>query len=195
MVFPLIAWWVKARPNSALVTSLLVSAAAAVLTRYVSGFAQDWLMSVHYSFLFFCGAWLAERRALVRAWMTRRGRPERSAMLALSLLLLVFAPSSLKGAYLLYAGAVLLVALCSADKRIVPALELRPFLYLGKISYSLYLLHVPILYAVVHLLYGHWPNEAIIGAGILLTFATSDLFNRLVEKPSQRIGRLVSTRI
>jgi peptidoglycan/LPS O-acetylase OafA/YrhL len=192
LVFPLIAYCVRLKPGMSLIGSFVVSAVAAWATRYVSAGASDWLTSIHFSFLFFWGAGIAQHRLLVKRWVMRCPLAGRLLLLGLCLALLVFASSSLKGNYCIYMGAIGLVALCSADSVLVNALERKPLLYLGKVSYSLYLVHMPVLLAVMHLFYGSWPNWLLICTGVALAMAISEVFNRLVEKPSQRLGRVAA---
>ena len=61
--------------------------------------------------------------------------------------------------------------------------------YLGKISYSLYLVHGTALFATVILLYGRMPTPLVVAIGIGASFALGHLFNLLVEEPADRLGK------
>lgn len=64
--------------------------------------------------------------------------------------------------------------------------------WLGRISFSLYLTHLPILVALVYLLGDrNWGLVALIGIPVSLGFAVG--FWRLVELPSHRLARVVAT--
>ncbi|KVO03244.1 hypothetical protein WJ69_27665 [Burkholderia ubonensis] len=66
--------------------------------------------------------------------------------------------------------------------------------WLGKVSYSLYLTHMPILQACIILLYrdhGPWITCAT-AIAIALTFAR--IFNAAIEVPSIRLGRMLTKR-
>ena len=67
----------------------------------------------------------------------------------------------------IYAGAVLLIVLARQPGRFRAALRCGPLAWLGGISFSLYLVHVPVLVASVHLLHDAWPPAAIalVGGG------------------------------
>lgn len=68
----------------------------------------------------------------------------------------------------------------------------QPVHYFGVVSYSMYLMHGTVLFALVHLLYQRIPLPAILPiylAGVLLVTA---LFYHTVEKPSMDAGRRVS---
>jgi peptidoglycan/LPS O-acetylase OafA/YrhL len=64
--------------------------------------------------------------------------------------------------------------------------------YLGRISYSLYLTHSIVLFALLDILYGHVPNFAL---GVLIcciAIAAAHLFCIAVEEPSMRAGKVIS---
>lgn len=94
-------------------------------------------------------------------------------------------------------GAALLVVLAMVWPPMARVLQLRLIAWLGRISFSLYLVHVPILVASSSLLRGvPWYWSAL--AGIPVAVLVAVLFARFVEGPShrlsQRIGRAVDAR-
>ena len=69
-------------------------------------------------------------------------------------------------------------------------LETRPALFLGRISYSLYLLHIGVLLLCTRLVE---PASAasgllLVGVVLALAIAASEAFHRLVERPSIALG-------
>ncbi|ADV83212.1 acyltransferase family protein [Terriglobus saanensis] len=64
--------------------------------------------------------------------------------------------------------------------------------YLGRISYSLYLVHGTVLFAVVILLYGRMPLNFLLALGVVLSFPVAHLFCVLVEEPSTALGRYLT---
>jgi len=70
---------------------------------------------------------------------------------------------------------------------------LGPFwVWMGRRSYSFYLIHVVVLLAVIHFLPAAMPLVAKVGLALLSVFPLTALFHRWVEKPSQAWGhRLV----
>ena len=66
-------------------------------------------------------------------------------------------------------------------------------LWLGRVSYSLYLTHVIVLVTVVRLLPASLPLEARLAGGVAMSLAFAGLFWRLVEDPSGRFGRWVAS--
>ena len=61
--------------------------------------------------------------------------------------------------------------------------------YLGRISYSMYLLHATVLWATLILLYGKVPFFALFLIYGAATFAISHVFCMFVEEPAMRFGK------
>ena len=61
--------------------------------------------------------------------------------------------------------------------------------YLGRISYSLYLMHATVLFSVVILCYGKMPLYALAVVFVLATLLISHLFCIFVEEPANVLGR------
>jgi peptidoglycan/LPS O-acetylase OafA/YrhL len=73
--------------------------------------------------------------------------------------------------------------------------EKPPVKWLGKRSFSLYLVHEPIIVAVAVVLGGH-PGPLLAPVVILpVAFCVAEVFYRLVERPSKRLGQRVEARI
>lgn len=89
-----------------------------------------------------------------------------------------------------------LVGLCTALAINYLKFNNRVFNFLGKISFSLYLLHVPIGGRVMNLASRYADSEIKVWASLLLaliiTLFASWIFYLLVERPSQRLSRKIS---
>lgn len=74
----------------------------------------------------------------------------------------------------------------------------RVFLFLGQISYSLYLIHIPIGGRVINLgsRFAHrdWEVWCVIFVALLATLVSAWLFNKVVEKPSQKLSYYLSNK-
>jgi peptidoglycan/LPS O-acetylase OafA/YrhL len=92
-------------------------------------------------------------------------------------------------------GAILLIALCLASPAAALILQSRPAQWLGRISYSLYLLHVPILLAVIHAGSGRLPAWALLAIAVCLAFISAECCNRLLELPLVGVGRRLASRV
>jgi peptidoglycan/LPS O-acetylase OafA/YrhL len=86
------------------------------------------------------------------------------------------------------AGAALLLALLLGADRVRRMLEAAPLVGLGAMSYSLYLVHVPVLLTLLHLMPSTpaWVASVVAPA---VSVAAAALLYRLVERPSIRLGR------
>jgi len=78
----------------------------------------------------------------------------------------------------------------------LPLLETAPLQWLGRISYSVYLVHIPVLYAVFHILSHVAPElrnwqflAAALPATLVLTIGISALTYRWIEQPGINLGR------
>jgi peptidoglycan/LPS O-acetylase OafA/YrhL len=89
-------------------------------------------------------------------------------------------------------GALGLVACAIAFGPVARGLSARVPQWLGKVSFSLYLTHLPILVALIYL-FGdrNWALVALVGVPLVLCVAY--LFHRFVEAPSHRLARLIGS--
>jgi peptidoglycan/LPS O-acetylase OafA/YrhL len=67
--------------------------------------------------------------------------------------------------------------------------------WLGKISYSLYLVHLLVLLTLVHLFFGKMPLPYILLSTVLLSALLAELTHRAIEKPSMDLGRRLALRL
>ena len=63
--------------------------------------------------------------------------------------------------------------------------------FLGTISFSLYLVHVPVLVALQHGLHRRLSSTAIWVLGVLASLLAAWVFYRAVERPAHRLARRV----
>jgi peptidoglycan/LPS O-acetylase OafA/YrhL len=64
--------------------------------------------------------------------------------------------------------------------------------WLGRISYSVYLMHTPVLVVMFHALLGHVSLWLIVSAGIVGSLTTATLMHRFVEVPAIKLGQRVA---
>jgi len=100
-------------------------------------------------------------------------------------------------------AAALLLAYVINSPRLQRVLEWRPFLFLGRISYSVYLLH---WFFVIYVM-DHWDKltahfaSGPLAFGVLLlavvagTLAAGTVFNIVVERPAIRLGKRLADRV
>ena len=106
---------------------------------------------------------------------------------AFALLAVPYATGYLEFCYAL--GALLLIVLCLQSLAARRFLGRPALLWLGKISYSLYLSHQIVLIALVHLLYEKLPIGVILLIVLIVSLPIAELLNRTVELPSSALGK------
>jgi len=177
--------------------ALIAAAGACVLT--VVGRIVD-VDALVYLPVFLLGTLMAVRLDDLRDWMRRpRSKIFWPAATTLGLLLLIASwlarpiadPGSAASRALwglAGVGAVIVIIAAIGWPRLNDLLERRPAQWLGRVSYSLYLVHVPVLATLVYLCgSGRWPLA--IAIGIPASLLLSGLFHRFIESPAHRLSR------
>ena len=175
---------------------LLVLACALMLAGQVLGAREnqiqlaDGLRGSAASTLYFALA-IGTGAALALAGPQRAlGRGERALLLALAALLF-----SMKSDLATYAGSVILIVVAQEPGAFQRLLRRPVAVWLGRISFSLYLIHVPILVAAVYALHGTAPPLAAAVIGAALALPAAALMRVAVEEPSRRLARRAERRL
>lgn len=116
--------------------------------------------------------------------------PQRVLLLTLAATLF-----SMKSDLAIYLGAAILIVVAQEPGGFRRLLRHRVMTWLGHISFSLYLVHVPILVATLYAV-DRWASPiaaAVIGG--ILALATAALMRVAVEEPSRRLARRVARRM
>ncbi len=176
----------RAWPSALILSGFLVSAVAVLTGVEVNAaflgpdMAHGLLHTLYFLLPFAAGATLA-----LAGWPRplRQGAP---VLLGLAVLVAtMFAQHDLVS----IAGAVLLIVLALQPEGIGDWLR-RPLpLWLGRISFSLYLIHLPVLTALLHLLAETVPVPAILAVALLASLGAAVLLHRWCELPAQRLAR------
>lgn len=194
LVFPIIALWVTKSWQVACGTLLVVAFGSNYMVVYHPlGWTYDPFQTTQYLFLFAGGATVALNAGAIRNALARIPMPLRIALWA-AVGIVTVSQSGVIGTVADFA-AILLVALCFADPVAVRILCHGPFVWLGRVSYSLYLVHLPILIALLHVLNGKIPLVVILAITLVLVLVVSDLSYRLIESPSLLLGRRLANLI
>jgi peptidoglycan/LPS O-acetylase OafA/YrhL len=91
-------------------------------------------------------------------------------------------------------GSALLICGVMAAGPLHAVMSLRPLQWLGGISYSVYLVHVPLLMTVLILTHGRVPVWAVLVAVPFLSILAGWAFDRLVAAPSAGLGQWLARR-
>ena len=200
IVFPLLALWVARQRWFISVAGVLVLFVGGwIISQKTTGFsnAEAWDSigtTVHYASLFILGAILAKYR---RMFSARIEVMPRWGVVSLTIVFLLlyswdrYTPHARMGTLLhLYelpsavgAGALIILA-ASSSWLLAPGL-----IWLGRISYSLYLWHLPVMLAIVHVGFGHAPVGLLLAVSVLSSLIVATLMHSLVEVPAISLGR------
>ncbi len=88
-----------------------------------------------------------------------------------------------------YMGSALLILLAAQPGRFRDILRRRAAIALGRLSFSLYLVHVPVLLATWHLCRDLLPAWATAALGLVLALVGAALFRFCAEDPARRVAR------
>ena len=191
VIFPVIAIGILRVPKTTLGLSLAISLTGFYYANDLSPLGiVDLSITARFVFLFAAGAWLAAHRDKLAAgqfsnWLV--------LWLGVCMVLLI-----MRGAYaplLMSVGAILLVAVAAANSSLKGALSTQPFAYLGRISFSLYLIHMVVLQSVIHGFSAHLNLPELVVLSFLMSFVAAELFYRFVEYPSLRFARWAADRL
>ena len=201
LVFPLIALAALrlSLPWTLAVAALCSLLSPVALTHFESTLPVDmqmtaWAHTLKYCGIFLLGAALARRRAAAVALLDRLPRYGRAALLAGALLLYLY---PVPGWRLLERGdlccgaaaGVLLTFALRRNGTPARLLRLRPVHFLGRISYSLYLVHLPVLMALCAVLPQRIPFPWVFPLFLAVSLLAATLLHRLVEVPSIALSR------
>jgi peptidoglycan/LPS O-acetylase OafA/YrhL len=185
LALPLVLLMVRGRVATLLAAALLLMAAAiaagAPLDHALLGprLHSTLAASAYFALPFAAGAALAMAG---RDWRLE-GEPRHAAWVA------VVACAGLGSDLASVGGSVLLILLARGPGAMPRLLSAPAPVLLGRISFSLYLVHVPVMAAAVHGTAGLVPVWAGVGLGALASLPAAAAFYALVEAPTQRLSR------
>lgn len=209
LVFPLLVLAVLALGARRSAVAACAALAAGLLLNMVGvrlHHPSDYFQTLYYVPCFVAGILLARHRHEVLVWFERLDPYARWGLLVAGVLLFTYPswmdPAWLPQAHRHHADDILAVTL-GGSALMVWALGSGPVArvlrgrlpqFLGRISYSLYLLHAVVLLAFAHLLSGEVPIGVVIGLMWLVVIPLAALTQRWVEAPAIGLGRHLAAR-
>lgn len=210
LIFPLLCLVsLRMRAWVAFLVAVSLQAAARLVDRFSGPYTGGgypgvpsifWSLTVSFCGIFLVGSILARHREKIVAWLTRLPSWLLTVLLVVSIGLYQYnaalhIPRFLRD-FVAGLGAAYFIMLA-----LVPGgwlsrfLRLRPLRWLGKVSYSLYLVHMPILMTLAILLYKKAPPGPMVVPFVALSLLAAAAFHRWVEVPSMRLGRTLARRL
>lgn len=209
LFFPLVVYVAtRVQPRCSLAAAMLMSASAFVVLVMRNpepsnaNLRVDLTLTAHYAGIFIVGAVLALNRARWQTWLSNRSR--KMAILAVSLAL-YFMSRALPGVtpegvgdflfdWGCAAGAAGIMCTSIVSRRITSLLALRPMVYLGSLSYSLYLTHTVVLLSIIHLMPSADTAWVALGLAAALVIPVAAVTYHLIERPSMILGKALTER-
>lgn len=199
LVFPLLFLLTRRWPRLSLIGSIVFSV---VCTEIIAGReATTVLMSLvdtgRFVVLFTAGILVASRVPELRLAAARVPGLAKGALWLMAGVLLM-SPGPTVYRYFDFTwgvGAILLLMLTVTSLRAERHLSGPVSVWLGRVSYSLYLVHLPILIAAVHLADGVLPLWVTILGSISASLIGAELMHRWIEIPSMHLGRMIAARL
>jgi peptidoglycan/LPS O-acetylase OafA/YrhL len=195
-IFPLIClFFIKVGWRASLAVACSVFLLSATSQKYLVAegtITESLVVTCRYILMFVAGISLARFWHQGRLSMLRSLPP--SARPALWIIAIIFMlpfwwQVSATGADFLYGlGGVTLIALSLSSPRAEAILGLGPITWLGRVSYSLYLVHTPVAYFCSAWLGERSPYLAF-AVFVIITAIVSELSFRWIEAPGIRLGR------
>lgn len=195
MIFPLLFFSLRARPvTTAVVTALMSAGANYALDHYdLDPVTQTLCGSTQYILMFAVGTLLFQHHQTLSV-RVQRTRGVGAIALVLAGAWLFYQPRSMPvfGLWGTGLAASCYVIAAFASPTLVRLLNGGVVSWLGKVSYSLYLVHLPILLTLVHLFSGQVPLPFLLAATVVISLIAAALSYRWVESPAIGFGRKVS---
>ncbi|WP_147426189.1 acyltransferase family protein [Teichococcus wenyumeiae] len=173
------------RAAGAVKTLLLCTMISVMASFSMPGFLSgSWQNTFHFLWMFVAGGALAMHRMKIVATLNRLPRMSTLGLWALAAALLLAGIDRVWSDLLVGLGACLVIALCLSPNLVTRTLNTGLPRWLGRISYSLYLVHLPILIVAL----GAGAPLIALPLLLALTFVVSDVMFRVVEAPAQRLA-------
>jgi len=206
IILPMLVILTKRGGYASVIAAALFSLACVELNGLVPQFSHEssWISTTIYIYFFVIGILLALNAGRVTALLSAVPRGWIAGLWVLALTGMAVAPADTShvvtignGLLLLVDGlaAGLIVALSIIEGRAAKILLSRVPSYLGRISYSLYLTHLVVIISLLHFVGNRLPLQLTVAAAIPLAIVVADLCQRFIEGPSQRLGKLLASRI
>lgn len=158
------------------------------------------ILTLHYTSMFIIGALMAKHIDYLVNLYKNTAKPIKVLFCTVAIILYTygglftninFAHNFLIDEYAIVIGSVIFIVVALSSGIFSKFLNLRPMLFLGKISYSLYLCHAIVLFSLIYVLNDELPIFLILSIAIISSIVISIGFYYLIERPSMNIGKKI----
>ncbi|BCK75487.1 peptidoglycan/LPS O-acetylase OafA/YrhL [Acetobacter aceti NBRC 14818] len=205
-IFPFIFYLIFRFGYLSVFTFVILSFSMIFINRHVFGIhiLSSIISSLSYTYMFSFGAIMSLNYEKIKSNMNNIGKKYKYLILIFSLFGMCVYPETAGANYsarnfmLLFVSSIssfALVCICFDFRVVTKLLDSRFAVWLGKISYSLYLTHV-IVYAVcIRLLDNFLSYPSSVFVSFFVAIFVAVIFNKYIETPSQKIGRSLGIQI
>ena len=195
LIFPILALCVQRQWAATLAASVAISALALGGHHFLHvALPYDPFATLQYFYLFAAGAVLALKAHELSQIVNRSPLAVRVALWVGALAFFTYPANRHFGLFVCGGACTALVTLCFADRRTDQWLSAPVPVWLGRVSYRLFLVHVPVLLFMVHMFNGRLPLLGLIAMSTVISFAVAELGYRFVEVPTTALGRSLARR-
>jgi peptidoglycan/LPS O-acetylase OafA/YrhL len=209
LIFPFLCWLaISIKPVRLLAISFAVSLACMFLAPQFPQ-SYSYLCSLHYISFFVLGICTFHYSSRIRERFGRLRDDARVVLLGAAILIysypgkiLTLYPGfrqwidlQLVADWTTAIGAFVFIVFALDSAAAGKILQSRPALWLGEMSYSLYLVHFIVLLVLVHLFYGKINLTILLLCCLLVSLAFARIFFITVERPCMNLGRKLSKRM
>ncbi len=161
------------------------------------------LLSFHYITIFFMGALLAKYRQVLFDHTLKMRKTIKIVLLMIAMICFLyegmigeidFLNNYIFRDYVVSCGVCIFLIMSVSSRTFSSILKYRVLTLLGKISYSLYLYHLIVLFSFMYLFYDKLPTILILILSLLFSLLLSSLSYLFVEKPCINLGRYLTRR-
>lgn len=154
--------------------------------------------SLFYILMFIVGILISKNRDYITGRYNEFSKKTKFGFTIIGLLLYLYADlfgNPLLIDWVTTLGVAILLTVSLSSKQVSKILLWKPLLFLGKISYSLYLYHLPILLSLLYIFYSKVHLLIIISLSLIITTIISVITWKVIEIPSIKIGKYFSREI
>lgn len=171
---------------------------------FPSNIPTNYNSTLHFISFFIIGALLAKYRIQLTNFFTVQSKVLKISVLIIGILFYTYSwwfypgktdwHSMVLNDWMISIGAALFIILSLSSQSLSKVLLLKPISFLGKVSYSLYLIHIIVLVSVLQLFNGHLPLWGLLAGAFGLSIFLSYIAYLFIELPSIRLGKWLTAK-
>ena len=206
LIFPLLCLIaLRLRPWAALTVAVAFPIAGRLVEKYSAPLWEPgtsslfWSETIGFCGIFLIGSLLARYRQPLVAWLAVLPAIVRWGMAAVAVALyqypiLLHVPRAMRNFVIGLAAAYFVMLALVPGGWLSRMLHLSPLRFLGRVSYSLYLIHSPILIVMSIAIWGKMPYLYLLLPFLAVALVAAAVFYRFVELPSITLGKALTAR-